>query len=584
MTTPTLSRRSLLALTAAPVLAQAGSATKSGRAHAAHAGVPAEVAAFVHRYMHAMNSPGMTFALANATGPVGLGTYGFVDVASRQPVTLAHRFQIGSITKSFVGLTLLQLQDEGRLDVQQPILQHLPWLPIDCPFGEIRIHHLLTHTSGMPENPATVSADPGYRIRQMSAPGSRFQYCNWAYDVLGLLIERLDGRSWAQAVAQRILRPLGMNDTAAAITNEQRARIAQSYVPLHDDRPYPRHGPIAPAANITFENAAGSIASTPADMALYMAMLLRRGATRDGRIVSEEAFRQFTTGFTPAPDFGPAARYGYGIAIDDLDGHVRLRHTGGMASFMSAIHLDLTEGVGAFASINAMQGYRPNPVVEYALRVLRVRPKGSPAPPPPPADEAAHVADPAAYAGTYVASDGRQLRVRARTTTIELVRGGEVIALQQAAPDQFIADHPDFALFVLVFSRAPAAGTSAPPPRAIELAHGSDWYALEGTEVKPAPVPAVDLAPYCGTYCAIGSNGGIVRIVQRRGQLWLDGAAPLLPVCAHTFRTPEDPPSATIVEFRSFIDGRAQFIVLPNETVFTTGILQRIRNLDGLAS
>ncbi len=584
MTTLTMSRRSLLALTAAPALAHAAGATKPVHEPAAQSGIPAEVASFVHRYMHAMNAPGMALALANASGAIGIGSYGFVDVAARTPVTLAHRFQIGSITKSFVGLCVLQLQDEGRLDVQHPIIRYLPWLPIDCPFGEIRIHHLLTHTSGMPENPATMSADPGYRIRQASAPGSRFQYCNWAYDVLGLLIEHVDGRPWAQAVTHRILHPLGMNDTAAAITNDQRARIAQSYVPLHDDRPFPRHGAIVPAATITFENSAGSIASTPADMALYMAMLLRRGATHGGRIVSEEAFRLFTTGFTPAPDFGPTAQYGYGIAIDDLDGHVRLRHTGGMASFMSAIHLDLTEGLGAFASINAMLGYRPNPVVEYALRVLRTRPKGTPAPPPPPPDESVHVADPAAYSGTYVAPDGRRLTVRARAASIELVRDGIAIPLQQAAPDQFIADHPAFALFMLLFSRTPSTGGATPPPRAVELAHGSDWYALDGTTTTPVPPPTVDLAPYCGTYCAIGSNGGIVRVVQRRGQLWLDGAAPLVPVSAHTFRTPDEPPSATVVEFRTFIDGRAQFMVLPNETVFTTGILQRIRNLDGLAS
>jgi CubicO group peptidase (beta-lactamase class C family) len=584
MSTPTLSRRSLLALSAAPILAHAHVTAKPARGHAPAPGIPAEISRFVQRYMHAMNAPGLTLALANVSGAVGLGAYGFVDIAARQPVTLAHRFQIGSITKSFVGLVVLQLQDEGHLDVQHPILRHLPWLPIDCPFGEIRIHHLLTHTSGMPENPATLSADPAYRVRQACAPGSRFQYSNWAYEVLGLLIEHIDERPWADSVAHRILRPLGMTDTAAAITNNQRARIAQSYVPLHDDRPFPRHGAIVPAASITFENSAGSIASTPADMALYMAMLLRRGAANGRRIVSEDAFRQFTTAHTPAPEFSPTAQYGYGIAIDELEGHVRLRHTGGMASFMSAMHLDLTEGIGAFASINAMLGYRPNPVVEYALRTLRARSQGAPAPPPPPPDEVTPVADPAAYVGSYVAPDGRRLSIRAKAAAIELVRDGKVIAMQQAAPDQFIADHPDFALFLLLFGRAQVLDGAKQAPPVVDLAHGGVWYAREGATTVPVPSTTVDLAPYCGTYCAIGSNGGIVRIVQRRGQLWMDGVAPLLGVSNHVFRTPEPPPSATIVEFRTFVDGRPQFIVLPNETVFTTGILQRIRNLDGLTS
>jgi CubicO group peptidase (beta-lactamase class C family) len=577
-----MSRRALLALTTTPMLARAAATPAHTRA-TVRRGVPGEVSQFAAQYRHAMNAPGLTLALANKDGAIGLGAYGYVDVAARTPVTLAHRFEIGSITKSFVGLVVLQMQDEGRLDVQHPILRYLPWLPIECPYGEIRIHHLLTHTSGMPDNPPAVPLDPTYRVRQGCAPGTRFQYCNWGYEVLGLLIEQIDGHPWAEAVGRRVIRPLGMTDTAAAITNAQRERIAQSYVPLHDDRPFPRHGAIVPAATMTFESAAGSIASTPADMALYMAMLLRGGVGRSGRILSAEAFRLFTTPFTPAPDFGPTASYGYGLAIDRLDGHLRLRHTGGMASFMSALHLDLDAGLGAFASINAMLGYRPNPVVEYSLRVLRARGDHRPAPPAPPADEASHVVDPASYAGTYVATDGRRLEIRAGAARIELLRGGSIVALQQAAQDQFIVDAPDLALFALVFSRGAATDPQA-APKVVELAHGPDWYCREGLVAAPAPVPQSDLAPYCGTYCALGVNSGITRIVQRRGQLWMDGTTPLLPVSQHVFRSPEEPPSATLVEFRAFVGGRPQFLVLPDESVFTSGILQRIRDVDGVAS
>jgi CubicO group peptidase (beta-lactamase class C family) len=584
MTTPTMSRRALLALsTTTPLLARPASGKVPRTRPAAHRGVPEEVSHFIEDYRAAMNAPGLTLALANRDGAIGLGAYGYVDVAARTPVTLAHRFEIGSITKSFVGLTVLQLQDEGRLDVQHPILRYLPWLPIECPFGEIRIHHLLTHTSGMPDNAPAIPLDPAYRVRQGCAPGTHFQYCNWGYEVLGLLIEQVDGHPWAEAVARRVLRPIGMNDTAGAITNRQRERIAQSYVPLHDDRPFPRHGAIVPAATMTFESAAGSIASTPADMALYMAMLLRGGAGRTGRVISPEAFKLFTTAFTPAPDFGPTASYGYGLAIDRLDGHVRLRHTGGMASFMSSIHLDLDAGLGAFASVNAQLGYRPNPVAEYALRVLRARAEHHAPPAPAPADEAIHVADPSAYAGTYVAADGRRLEIRAEDGRIALVRDGKASALQQAGADQFIAEDPGLALFALQFGRAPA-GADKTPPRVVELGHGADSYVREGASLPAAPTPGIDLAPYCGTYCALGVNSGITRIVQRRGQLWMDGVTPLQPVSKHLFKTPEDPPSDVKVEFRNFINGQAQFLVLPDESVFTSGVMQRVRDVDGVAS
>ena len=71
---------------------------------------------FIARYMKAMNAPGMTLAIARRDGPARVATFGFSDLESRTPVTPDHLFQVGSISKSFVGLTCLQLHDEGKLD------------------------------------------------------------------------------------------------------------------------------------------------------------------------------------------------------------------------------------------------------------------------------------------------------------------------------------------------------------------------------------------------------------------------------------------------------------------------------------
>ena len=91
--------------------------------------------------------------------------------------------------------------------------------------------------------------------------------------------------------------------------------------------------------------------------------------------MSEDAFKRFSTPHVLAEDFGPGAHYGYGIAVDTLDGNRLLRHTGGMVSFMSALMVDIDDGVGGFASVNAQQGYRPNPVVRYAIQLMRARRK-----------------------------------------------------------------------------------------------------------------------------------------------------------------------------------------------------------------
>jgi CubicO group peptidase (beta-lactamase class C family) len=265
---------------------------------------------FIAGYCAAMNAPGLTLGLANSEGIIRAVSYGYVDLAAKVPVSTSHLFEIGSITKSFVGLTILQLHEEHKVDLQAPIRTYLPWLSMETNFGEILVHHLLTHSSGMPDDAPLIPLSPERRPRQALKPGSEFHYSNWGYDVLGRLIEAVDGRPWPAAVAARILQPVGMNDTTPTITSASRSRVAQSYMPLHDDRPYPRHGALVPAGNLSVEFAAGSIASTPKDMSLYMQMLLNHGEIRGGRVISEESFRLFSTPHIPAPPFGPTAGYG----------------------------------------------------------------------------------------------------------------------------------------------------------------------------------------------------------------------------------------------------------------------------------
>ena len=509
---------------------------------------------FVAGYCTVMNAPGLTLGLASADAPIRASTYGYADLAARTPVSPAHLFEIGSISKSFVALIILQLREEGKLELQSPVRSHLPWLEMQTDFGDITIHHLLTHSSGMPED-APVFASGHAPPRQAYEPGSRFHYSNWGFEVLGHVIAAVDGRAWPSAAAARILRRLGMNDSTASIDASMRARLAQSYVPLHDDRTYLRHGALAVAGNLTSDSAAGSIASTPGDMIRYMRMILNRGTAGGVRILSEESFKLFSTPHIAAPIFGPGAAYGYGIAVDTLDGHVRLRHTGGMVSFMSAIHMDLDAGFGAFASINAQLEYRPNPVAEFALQVLRAAKDRRRSPVIPEFDPSVIVRSPRDYAGAYFGSDGRRLVVAADSERVHLQRGDQKIQLQQTGDDTFIADRPDFDLFPLIFERASQGGAR----RVCALAYGPDWYAITGDQSARALPPSPDLACYTGKYYSESPWHGTVRVVQRQRQLWIGGTEPLTPDGEHLFRVGADPGPET-AQFSEFIDAVPQIL------------------------
>src|SRR5947209_12871829 len=86
--------------------------------------------AYIRDYMRAQNVPGMTLAIADRNGTVHTAAYGFSELESHTPLRPEQLFQIGSITKSFIAIVLLQLRQECKLDLQRPILEYLPWLPI----------------------------------------------------------------------------------------------------------------------------------------------------------------------------------------------------------------------------------------------------------------------------------------------------------------------------------------------------------------------------------------------------------------------------------------------------------------------
>jgi D-alanyl-D-alanine carboxypeptidase len=558
-----LSRRDMLTLGLLAAVPLDLLAELARAAPAANSNTMRTLDGFVAGYCKAMNAPGLTLGLANAEGTIRAASYGYVDLAAKVPVTPSHLFEIGSITKSFVGLVILQLHDEQKVDLQAPIRTYLPWLSMETSYGEILVHHLLTHSSGMPDDAPLIPVSTERRPRQALKPGAEFHYSNWGYDVLGRLIEAIDGRPWQAAVRARILTPVGMTDTAPTITSASRSRVAQSYMPLHDDRPFPRHGALVPAGNLAVEFAAGSIASTPKDMSLYMQMLLNHGEIRGRRIISEDSFRLFSTPHIPAPPFGPEAGYGYGIAVDKLDGHVRLRHTGGMVSFMSAIHLDLEAKIGAFASINAQLGYRPNPVAQLAVQLLRAEKEHGKAPAIPAYDAAAKVESAESYSAIYTSGAGRRLEIKNAGDRLNLVADGRTIPLQHSEDGTFIADQAGFDLFPISFERAPAAPAAANDKSEAPItamSYGPDWYARAGYTGEAALEPSAALAKYVGEYYSENPWFGTVRVVQRQRKLWMGGTDALVPIGDHLFRIGTEATSPGVAEFSALIDGKPNLL------------------------
>ena len=357
--------------------------------------------------MRDMNSPGMTLVLADRDGVQRVTTYGFGDLDRQRKLNADELFQIGSITKSFLALVLLQLREEGKLDLNKPVVEYLPWFRIQSAFAPITTHHLLTHTSGLPGAPEPFPSDPAERHLAAYAPGEQFHYNNMAFTLLGLLAWTLDGRELPEIFRERIFKPLGMSQSEPAIDFAMRARMPRSYQPFWSERPYPRHGELCEAPQIVSSSGAGCIAATARDMGAYVQMLANRGRGPKRNLVSPESFELFSKRHIKAEEFGPTASYGYGIAVDELDGNPLLRHTGGMVSYMSALQVDIAAGIGGLASVNAQQGYRPNAVVKYGLQLMRAHAEKKKSPAAPAADSEFEVANAGDYVGVFSGEQGQ---------------------------------------------------------------------------------------------------------------------------------------------------------------------------------
>lgn len=568
-----LNRRAFLALTTGTaVSAASGRLWGSGLIPMPVAKGAAEerLDAFTAAYMQAMNAPGMTQALTDTTATIRTAGYGFGNVELKAPVTPDQLFQIGSITKSFAALIMLQLREEGKVDLHRPVLEYLPWLPVTMPYGPITAHHLLTHTSGLPDADRIFQNDPSARHAQGYPPGAHFHYCNLGFAILGQIIQKLDARPWYQCLQARILTPLGMTATAAVITIESSARSATGYQAFFDDQVYPRKGRLAPRPPEVFANPAGSIASPAGDMARYLRMLLNRGWETTLRIVSEESFALLSTPYIKAPEFSPTASYGYGIAVDTLDGHKILRHTGGMNCFASSIYVDLDGGVAAFASINAMQGYRPTPITQYAVQLLRAEHEAKPLPAPEALKDAAEVENAGNYAGVFRNGDGKELLFKAEGTKLLLMHGGEEIVLQRSEGDLFLSTvQGGFSDYTWAFGRDLANsktgtggdGDHAKGPAAeapvVEVAYGPDWYtnaAYRGPREFPTPP---GYSAFIGRYRS--DSGDDVRVFMRKGALWL-GDSPLTEIGSALFRVGNDSWSPDTAEFLTIVEGSARLL------------------------
>jgi len=291
-------------------------------------------------------------------------------------------------------------------------------------------------------------------------------------------------------------------------------------------------------------------------MAKYVLMLLNRGQGGRGRVLSDAGFNLFVKPVHKAESWGPNTSYAYGLAVEEADNRVVLRHTGGMVAFSSAMHVDTTNGFGAFVSVNAnLERYRPNAVARYAIDLLRASAKGDRLPNPPAASGDPPIKN-SDFVGKYWGEGRGVVFVVEDVNGALMLRNGETrVSLLPAGSDQFFIDHPRWQRFYLRFNREAHVEPSL-SGRVVEMFYGNDWYfndLYSGSQKFEFPR---EWHAFAGRYRNDSPWWGTTQIFLRKGKLWL-GDDPLFDLGGGIFRVGEEESSPERVSFDGVSNGRA---------------------------
>ena len=304
------------------------------------------------------DGPGVTVLVVRKGRVLHRAGYGMANIELGVAMRPDHVLRIGSVTKQFTSAVIMQLVEEGKLALSDPLGTFLPDYPAEG--RAVTIEHLLTHTSGiqsytdMPAwrglvgNDMTLDELIGmFKAQPMQfAPGARYRYNNSAYVLLGAVIEKVTGKTYADVVRERIFAPLGMADTRYDVTEDVVARRASGYSKAGDRLVN------ASYISMTQPYAAGALVSTVDDLAKWDAAL---GA---GRVLKPDSLARAFTPYRLAS--GNSTGYGYGWHIGQYEGRAVQEHGGGIHGFRAHVLRIPSDGVYV-AALSNVAAAEPNP-------------------------------------------------------------------------------------------------------------------------------------------------------------------------------------------------------------------------------
>lgn len=490
--------------------------------------------AAVKREVEQKDLPAFSISLVAGDKMIWAEGFGFEDKEKKRPATADTIYRVGSVSKLFTDIAVMQLAEKGKVHLDAPVQTYLPEFQPKNPFGgDITLRRLMSHLSGLVREPpvghyfdptdptlaATVAS-----LNQTSLvypPGTRIKYSNAAIAVVGAVLEKQLDVSHPEQVEATILRPLGMTNSSFALTPKVKEHLATAYMRTYDGRRFE-----APTF-LLGAGPAGNMYSSVVDLGKFISCLFRNGKYEGGEILSEASLQEM---LTPVLDQnGRPQNFGLGFMVRDLDGHRQIGHGGAVYGFSTQLEAlpDRKIGVAAVAAIDGGNGLVSR-LCRYALQLMLAKQDGKPLPEyrttGPIAPERAK-----AIAGLFqVENSPRWARISRDNENVFLRNGVYEYALRAADDDG-----------TLIVDDVLSFGAVVAPQRDGKLLIGRDSL-FRVDESKPPLPPKEHWKGLIGEY---GWDHNVLYILEDRGQLyalieWFD-YYPLTEIDENTYAFPD---------------------------------------------
>jgi CubicO group peptidase (beta-lactamase class C family) len=349
------------------------------------------VDAYVEQQMRRLHIPGAFLAIVGDDEIVHTRGFGRARPGGEVP-TPQTPFFIGSLTKSFTALAVMQLVEAGKIELDAPVQRYLSWFRVADPkaSAEITVRHLLNQTSGLPMvggNVALADLDdrPDATERQVRAlatlkiarpVGSKWEYSNLNYNVLGLIVEVVSGEPYADYVRDHVFDPLEMGRTYTSKAAAKQNGLAMGHRHWFS---FPFPAPDLPVPRGSLPS--GQLISCAEDMTHYLIAHLNGGRYGDAQILSAPGIDELHRGVAEF-DYGSlaAGRYGMGWFETELDGTKAYSHGGNVPDFSAFMALVPEQRKGAVVLFNADPYGLPMITEEVGMGMTAVLAGQQPAP------------------------------------------------------------------------------------------------------------------------------------------------------------------------------------------------------------